>query len=97
MRKFLRATVGCSHEDYVGLSDQERASCDRRVGRDARALGIAPDKIAGFIAAAEAQEQARAGRTGPIPNVFAPCQGVGSNLDRGCLNVKTKHPDGEPY
>ena len=96
VRRFLRATVGCSHEDYVGLTEPERASCDRRVGRDARALGIPPDKIAGFIAAAQAQEEARAGRTGPLPNVFTPCKGVGSNLDRGCLNVKAKRSDDGP-
>jgi hypothetical protein len=41
VRKFLRATVGCSHEEYVKLSPVERATCDRRVGRDARMMGSA--------------------------------------------------------
>jgi len=38
VRDFLRATVGCSHEEYLHLNTLERAACDRRVGRDARAV-----------------------------------------------------------
>ena len=42
VRKFLRATVGCSHEDYVALNGQERAACDRRIGAEARSIGAHP-------------------------------------------------------
>ena len=97
VRKFLRATVGCSHADYVALTEPERAACDRRIGQEARSIGIPSDKIAGFIAAAEAQERARAGRTGPMKDLFVPCKGQGSNLDRGCINMTSKHPEDEPY
>ena len=38
VRTFLRATVGCSHEEYLHLNAAERANCDRRVGKDARAV-----------------------------------------------------------
>jgi hypothetical protein len=97
VRKFLRATVGCSHEDYVALNGQERAASDRRIGAEARSIGIPSDKIAGFIAAAEAQERRRADRTGPMKDLFVPCTGPGSNLDRGCINMTSKHPEDEPY
>ena len=59
-------------------------------------MGISPDKLAGFIAAAQAQERQRADRTGPVRDLFVPCKGEGSNLDRGCINMKTKHPEDEP-
>ncbi len=97
VRKFLRATVGCSHEDYVGLSEQERSACDRRIGQEARSIGIPADRIASFIAAAEAQERRRADRTGPMKDLFVPCTGPGANLDRGCINMTSKHPEDEPY
>ncbi len=97
VRKFLRATVGCSHEDYVALTGQERTACDRRIGEEARSIGIPSDKIAGFIAAAEAQERRRADRTGPMKDLFVPCTGVNSNLDRGCINMTSKHPEDQPY
>jgi hypothetical protein len=38
VRTFLRATVGCSHEEYLHLNAAERANCDQRVGKDARAV-----------------------------------------------------------
>ena len=95
-RKFLRATVGCSHEDFAQLRPDERANCYRRIGQDARSLGIPPDKLAGFIAAAEARERAHADHTGPMPEVFTPCKGPGSNLDRGCVNVKSDRPEDGP-
>jgi hypothetical protein len=97
VRKFLRATVGCSHADYVALNDQERSACDRRIGQEARSIGIPADRIASFIAAAEAQDRRRADRTGPMKDLFVPCTGVGSNLDRGCINMTRKHPEDEPY
>ena len=57
VRKFLRATVGCSHEDYVKLTEPERAACDRRVGRDARMIGSTrvevPAEKQGYYAAAQ--------------------------------------------
>ena len=93
VRRFLRATVGCSHEDYLRLTGLERAACDRRLGQEARTLGIAPDKLAGFIAAAQAQERTRAGRTGPLEDLVTPCKGEGANLDRSCLNLPRRAPD----
>ena len=36
VRRFLRATTGCSHEEFAQLRPDERAFCDQRVGRDAR-------------------------------------------------------------
>ena len=96
MRKFLRATVGCSHEDFAQLRADERANCYRRIGQDARSLGIPSDKLAGFIAAAEAREHARTGHTGPMPDLFLPCKGPGSNLDRGCINMKSDRPEDGP-
>ncbi len=96
VRKFLRATVGCSHADYVALNEQERSACDRRIGQEARSIGIPADRIASFIAAAEAQERRRADRTGPMKDLFVPCTGPGANLDRGCINMTSKHPEDEP-
>jgi hypothetical protein len=96
VRKFLRATVGCSHADYVKLSADEQANCDRRVGEEARKYLdkqlVDPDKRAGFIAAAEAQERRRADRTGPLQDIYGACNGQ-SNLGVGCRKDPSKHPD----
>ncbi len=89
--------MGCSHADYVALDEQERSACDRRIGQEARSIGIPADRIASFIAAAEAQERRRADRTGPMKDLFVPCTGPGSNLERGCINMTSKHPEDEPY
>jgi hypothetical protein len=96
VRKFLRATVGCSHADYVKLSTDEQANCDRRVGEEARKYLdkslTDPDKRAAFIAAAQAQERRRADRTGPLQDIYGPCNGQ-SNLGVGCRKDPSKHPD----
>ncbi len=97
VRTFLRATVGCSHEDYVNLNANERAACDRRVAIAARVGaqkvdGLSAEARAAFDAAVHAQEEARSSR---MQEPFVPCKGAGSNLDRGCINMKSKHPEDE--
>ena len=101
VRQFLRATVGCPHADYLRFTDGERAACDRAALREARAGAarvdaLSPESRAAFEAEVRAREQARAGRTGPVQDLFVPCKGQGSNLDRGCINMKSKHPEDEP-
>ena len=100
VRKVLRATVGCSHEDFAQLRPDERAECDRRAGKEARLFNqqldaMDPQKRAGFIAAAQAQDRARADRTGPLKDVFTPCQG-NANLGGGCVNTPFRHGSGGP-
>ncbi|MGC1304222.1 MAG: hypothetical protein WA840_17785, partial [Caulobacteraceae bacterium] len=69
VREFLRATVGCSHEEYLHLTAPERAACDRRVGRDARAVanakveGIPSEKRAYYDAVQQAYQALHDPRT----------------------------------
>lgn len=69
VRSFLRATVGCSHEEYLHLNAAERANCDRRVGKDARAFAnvnvnsLPADKRAYYDAVQQAYQATHDPRT----------------------------------
>jgi hypothetical protein len=69
VRSFLRATVGCSHEEYLHLNAAERANCDKRVGKDARAFAnvnidaLPADKRAYYDAVQQAYQSTHDPRT----------------------------------
>ncbi len=62
-------TLGCSHEEHLHLNAAERAACDRRIGRDARAVanlkldGIPSEKRAYYDAVQQAYQAMHDPRT----------------------------------
>ena len=93
---FLRATVGCSHDDWMRLSAAERARCDRNFARAAEGAGKLPlptERLAAFATQADADARKRAGREGSLPNTLPACDPtmVGSNMMPYCLPKEAMH------
>jgi hypothetical protein len=87
-----RLLVRCSALGKEGLSPEEREVCNERLGRSARApstptysIAIPPDKMAAYAEAYERQQELN-GR--PLPKVFVPTEGPGSNFGFGTMEAE---------
>jgi hypothetical protein len=87
-----RLSLRCSALGGGGLTREEREVCNERLGRLARdtstptySIAIPPDKMAAY-AEAYRRQQALVGK--PLPKVFVPSSGPGSNFDFGTFAPK---------
>ena len=94
LRGLLRATVGCSHQEYLQLSGDERRRCDARFG-DASALKagdfIADAKRGAYGVEAAAGQRRLQRRAGALPQPIIACDGPGSHLGAPCLPDDALH------
>jgi hypothetical protein len=84
-----RLSLRCSALGREGLSREEREVCNERLGRSARdtstptySIAIPPDKMAAY-AEAYRRQQELVGK--PLPKVFGPSSGPGSNFGFGTM------------
>ena len=84
-----RLSLRCSALEREGLTREEREVCNERLGRSARdtstptySIAIPPDKMAAYSEAYRRQ-QALVGK--PLPKVFVPSSGPGSNFGFGTM------------
>lgn len=87
-----RLSLRCAALEREGLTSEEREVCNERLGRSARdtstptySIAIPPDKMAAYSEAYRRQ-QALVGK--PLPKVFVPSSGPGSNFDFGTFAPK---------
>jgi len=91
-QRLPRLLLRCSALEKEGLSREEREVCNERLGRSARdtsistySIALPPDKMAAY-AEAYRRQQALVGK--PLPKVFVPSSGPGSNFDFGTFAPK---------
>ena len=84
-----RLALRCSALGREGLTREEREVCNERLGRSARdtstptySIAIPPDKMAAY-AEAYRRQQELVGK--PLPKVFVPSSGPGSNFGFGTM------------
>lgn len=89
LRGVLRATVGCAHENYIGLTQAERERCAtayvRDASRGARVDPVPSDKRNAYDVEAAANVRRRAAKEGGTASPVVACDGPGANLGGGCL------------
>ena len=86
----MQKVLGCSDSARAGMTEAQRAGCDRRTAEDVRLarrlpLNIAPDKK-------RAWDLELWKRHRPIGDPMVPCTGPGSNFGFACIPDKVKPP-----
>ena len=89
LQSLPRLALRCSALGREGLTREEREVCNERLGRSARdistptySIAIPPDKMAAY-AEAYRRQQELVGK--PLPKVFVPSSGPGSNFGFGTM------------